>query len=164
MIEEMFELKDITIRRARRTDYGGLGELMFDAVRRGSSPYTEAQRKAWAPMPRSGRQWQERLDAQFVVVAELGDKLIGFMSLASNGYIDLAFIRPGFRGLGVFRLLYAQVERESMRQNVARLWLHASLSAKDAFASFGFAVICQETVAIGEIELLRYEMEKQFEA
>ena len=150
----------VDIRVASAADYSILGELMYDAVRNGPSEYNEAQRRAWVPINRSGFEWNSRLASQFVVVAELRRFEIGFMSLGSDGYVDFAYIRPGYRGRGVFRKLYKQIELESERQNLERLWVQASLNAKGAFQSVGFSVTQEESVTIGSVSLPRFEMEK----
>ena len=135
---------------------------LFEAVRSGPSQYTEQQRHAWVPQPRTGTEWARRLDAQFVVVADVCGTLVGFMGLAEIGYIDFAYIRPEFRKRGIFRRLYEHVETEMFRQNLNGLWVHASLNAKDAFPSLGFQIVRDETVAIANVELRRFEMEKHF--
>ncbi len=94
------------IREALVDDYGAIADVMFDAVRHGRSEYTEGQRRAWVPQSRSGVDWVERLDSQAILVATKSTEVIGFMSLATNGYIDFAYIRPSAQRSGVFRRLY----------------------------------------------------------
>lgn len=93
----------LTIRKARRDEFDELGRVLFDAVRTGESPYTAEQRAAWAPEPRGGSEWHARLAAQQVFVAEAAGTLVGFMSLAGEGHVDLAFLLPAWRGRGLFR-------------------------------------------------------------
>lgn len=150
----------VAFRRATTSDYTSLGEVMFDAVRNGHSEYIEVQREAWVPVPRSGNQWSARLDSQFVIVAELIAENIGFMSLAEGGYLDFAYVRPGYQGRGIFRTMFGLIEAESRRQGLSRLWVHVSLNAVGAFAALGFTEVRQEMVMIGDVELARFEMEK----
>ena len=98
------------IRQAIAEDYDILADVMFDAVRNGPGVYTEEQRHAWVPLRRTGAAWIERLESQTIFVAADTDQVFGFMSLAANGYIDLAFIRPSAQGTGLFRRLYHTVE------------------------------------------------------
>ena len=154
---------DIKLRLATPKDYTSLGEVMFDAVRRGRSEYTEAQREAWVPKPRTGQEWNERLDKQKIIVAENADGIIGFMSLAPKSYLDFAYIRPKFQGQGLFRKLYAEIEALATRQKQPRIWVHASLMAQPAFSKIGFKIIKQETVTIADQAFKRFEMEKLLE-
>ena len=151
----------IYVREAMAGDYEAIADVMFDAVRNGPSRYTEEQRRAWVPQSRRGVDWNERLYSQKVLVAIRAGELVGFMSLAAKGYIDLAFIRPSAQGTGVFRLLYEAIENVARKNEVTRLWVHASLMAEPAFSAMGFTIAKRETVQVGEQALDRFEMEKQ---
>ncbi len=148
-----------SIRRATPRDYADLGEIMFEAVRDGTPQYTEAQRFAWIPEPRSGPDWHNRLRSQTAFVAGTEESLLGFMTLAQD-YLDFAYIRPAARGSGMFRLLYNEIEAVAYRNNVKRLWTHSSLTAQPAFAAVGFHIKTKEAVQIGDVSLDRFEMEK----
>ena len=151
----------IDIREATAGDYGAIADVMFDAVRNGRSKYTEEQRRAWVPQPRSGFEWNERLESQRILVAIGAGQVVGFMSLVANGYIDFAYIRPSAQGTGVFRLLYESIEKLAQKNEETRIWVHASLMAQPAFNAMGFRIAKKETVEIGDQALDRFEMEKQ---
>jgi len=76
------------LRLATPDDYAALGKVMYDSVRHGDSPYSDTQRQAWMPKPRSGTEWNERLTAQKIIIAETSDQILGFMSLTTEGYVD----------------------------------------------------------------------------
>ena len=141
-------------------DYNTLAELMFDAVHSGDSPYDEQQRRAWLPAPRSGWEWEERLSSQDIIVAEMDGQAVGFMSLAAQGYIDFAYIRPKAQHSGLFRQMFERIEDRALARGDLRLWVHASLMAQPAFAAVGFANSRSELVQLGTEQLERFEMEK----
>ncbi len=156
----MSTTKQAQLRLATPNDYSALAEVMYDAVRHGDSQYNEAQRQAWVPEPRTGEDWIARLSAQKIAVAVDLNHIVGFMSLATDGYIDLAFIRPSARGQGLFRRLYESIEQQARQDEEKRLWTHASLMAQPAFSAMGFVVVKPEVVAIGGQSLKRFQMEK----
>ena len=133
------------IRRGSRADHERLGQLMHEAVRTGPSPYSDAQRAAWVPSPRKGEDWSARLLAQTIFIAEGEGKALGFMTLASDGYLDFAYILPEARGLGLFRELYTFVEQEARKTGEPRIRVHASLMAQPAFDAMGFTILKKET-------------------
>jgi putative acetyltransferase len=149
-----------TLNWATPADYDSLGDIVFDAVRNGPSKYTEAQRAAWVPERRGGEEWAERLKGQVIAIARNETRMVGFMSLALEGYIDFAFIRPEAQGSGLFRRLFAMIEDKACFQNEPRLWVHASLMAEPAFAAVGFTVVERQLVPIGDESLERAMMEK----
>jgi putative acetyltransferase len=149
-----------TLNWATPADYDDLADIMFDAVRNGSSKYTDAQRAAWVPVRRGGEAWETRLAPQAIAVARNETRATGFMSLAAQGYIDFAYIRPEAQGTGLFRRLFDMIEEHALAQNEPRLWTHASLMAQPAFAAVGFAVVEHELVWIGGQGFERARMEK----
>ncbi len=151
------------LRWARENDYEALADVMYDAVRNGDSPYDERQRAAWMPVRRSGRDWTDRLSTQNILLAESDGDILGFMSLAANGYIDFAYIRPEAQGKGLFRQLLEQIVEKARSAGDRVLWVHASLSAEPAFSAFGFRVRKREEVMMGAERLERFEMEKALE-
>lgn len=149
-----------TLNWASPTDYDDLADIVFDAVRNGTSKYTDAQRAAWVPVRRGGAEWAARLEGQIIAIARDDIRAVGFMSLAPEGYIDFAFIRPDAQGTGLFRRLFAMIEDKARSQNEPRLWTHASLMAQPAFAAVGFSVAEHEVVQIGDENFDRAMMEK----
>lgn len=149
-----------TYRWASEEDFPALADVMFEAVRTGPSPYTETQRAAWVPAPRSGASWSDRLRGQRIILAECERRVLGFMSLAADGYIDFAYIRPQDRGKGIFRALYSHILVFAQAAHESRLWVHASVMAQPAFASLGFREVQKERVRIGDQDFDRALMEK----
>lgn len=149
-----------TLSWATLADYSEISQVMFEAVRTGRSRYTEAQRAAWVPHRRSGEDWEARLDRQAIVLARSPSAVVGFMSIAPDGYIDFAYIRPSAQGTGLFRKLFDWIEKHSLERGDERMWTHASLMAQPAFTAMGFAVVEHQIVNIGGESFDRAEMEK----
>ncbi len=148
------------IRKATDADALDLAQVFFAAVREGPSPYTEAQRAAWLPHPPERDAFAVRLASKHVFLCEEIDGVIGFMTLEETGYIDLAYIRAGYRNRGVFRALFAAVEETARVHAMPRIWVHASLMAQPAFRAMGFLVMHHETVERSGQQLARALMEK----
>ncbi len=148
------------VRWATPDDAPVLASVFYEAVRKGPSPYSDAQRVAWVPATPDPLTWRSRLNAGRVSVSELDGRVAGFMLLTQGGYIDLAFVLHDFRGRGVFRALYKAIEKAARRAGMVHLRTHASLMAEPAFRAVGFRVIQWETVTRAGETLRRAEMEK----
>ena len=153
-------MDDITLRIATANDYDTLGQVMFDAIHNGPTKYSSAQSKAWAPAPRSGADWANRLSQNDVIIAEHEGEALGFMSIEPGGYIDFVYIRPAAQGSGLFRRLFADVEHRAISAAETELSTHASLMALPAFTAMGFDVDFHETVEVDGQELARARMFK----
>lgn len=150
---------EVHIRKARREEANALGRVFHAAVR-AASAYSEAQRAAWSPAPRSGSDWADRLFKGAVMVGEADGALVGFVTLDAAGYSDFAYILPAARGRGLFRRLYLPLEAEFAAGGVRAFSTHTSLMARPAYASVGFSVVKPETVEIRDQRFDRFEMVK----
>ncbi|WGW03381.1 GNAT family N-acetyltransferase [Tropicibacter oceani] len=148
-------------RWANSGDYDALGQVMFQAIHAEPSPYTQAQRAVWALQPPVGPDWQNRLAAQRVALAETKTGPLGFASLRADGYVDLAFILPQARGRGHFRALLNMLIQEAEAQKMPALTTHASLAAQGPFAALGFTLMHHEDVQRGGETLTRALMQRQ---
>lgn len=153
-------ISPFSFRMAAEPDYATLAEVMYDAIWNGPSRYTDDQKRAWCPEIRSGTDWTNRLQNQWILVAESEGQVVGFMSLAAQGYIDFAYIRPSCQGTGLFRKLYEQLHTHAADLGINRLWVHASLMAQPAFTAMGFSIVQNELVEVRGQFLKRFEMEK----
>ncbi len=161
-LQVRFDLPGFIVRLYQPGDAAPLGELMYLSVRDGAARhYTAAQRHAWISEPRVGDQWQLRLEAATTFVAEDGDGLAGFMTLATDGYIDLAFVRPDCLGRGVAVGLYQRLETRALELGLARLYCEASDLAKPFFLRQGWQLIATQQVAANGVMLRNHKMEKR---
>lgn len=151
----------LEIREFTDSDVGATAQIFFDAVRLGTTEYyDDRQRRAWAAKVPDNDEWRERLQSQHSYVAQLNTKLVGFMTLAGNGHIDLAFVAPDLIGKGVARALYERVETEALRLGIRRLDTDASYLARRFFERQGWSVLRQQSVSMGEVSLTNFAMEK----
>lgn len=151
----------ISIRRFRDDDAEATARVFFDAVHLGAKGhYDEAQRRAWVPQPPAGARWRGRLRTQSTLVAERDGRVIGFMTLRPDGYIDLAFVAPEFIGRGVAKRLYDAIHEEAMTLGLRRLYSEASHLARPFFERQGWSVVRAQSVERDGVSLTNFVMEK----
>ena len=121
---------------------------------------TSDRERPGLPSCAGGQEWTDRLRTQDIVLAETSGSVLGFMSLATGGYIDFAFIQPEAQHTGLFRQLFELVIEKAGLKGEKLLWVHASLMAEPAFTKLGFAITKREKVAIGEDQFERLEMHR----
>lgn len=138
-----------------------LGQLMYDAVRQGTVDfYDAAQRSAWMPELRSGADWLKRLQDPQTWVAEDAKGIAGFMTLATDGHIDLAYVRPDAMGTGVAQNLYRTLEQAALSQGYPRLYTQASHLAQRFFNRRGWRLVETQTVISNDVAMQNHQMEK----
>ncbi len=153
----MWDIRDFT-----PEDAASCAQIFYDAVHLGTKEYySPQQQNAWASqIPETGK-WSKRLLGQQTLVAHKGKKSVGFMTLASTGYIDLAFVAPQYTGQGVGRYLYQSIEQRARQAQLPRLHTQASRAAKPFFEKMGWIVLAAQIIKRGSVDLQNYQMEKQ---
>ena len=131
----------LAIRRYRPEDRAACARVFYRAVREGSAAfYDRAQREAWAPSPEPDLTEPDKLGAQLCWVAERGPGVVGFMSLESSGYLDMAFVLPEEMGRGTAVALYAALLAKARDAGLERMTVIASHLARRFFARRGWRV------------------------
>jgi putative acetyltransferase len=140
-------------------------EVYGSAIHMLAAPfYAPEQLAAWAPRNPDVERWRQRLAPVTTAVAAQDDVIVGFVSYALDGHLDLLFVRPGFARRGVATKLYHHVESALRAARVPRVFTEASLAARPFFEHVGFHVDAEELVEIRGIKLRRYAMHKQLPA
>ena len=154
----------ICIRPFHKDDAVITAAIFFDAVQLGSiAPYDAAQRHAWAPEVPDCSSWLKRLKPQTVLVAVQDSKVVGFMTLRSDGNIDLAFVSPGQIGTGVAYKLYQALEAKAISIHLKKLTSDASHMARPFFERQGWRLVAEQSVARGKVFLTNFLMEKSLD-
>ncbi len=150
-----------SIRRFTDNDAAATAQIFFDAVHVGTRAHYDAtQRRAWAPEVPETSSWRQRLAAQTTFVAEQGGRIVGFMTIDQDGYIDLAFVAPPMIGQGIAKLLYDHVEAAAAHTATPRLHTAASHLARPFFERQGWSVVKRQTVSLRGVSMTNFVMEK----
>ena len=100
-------MDNLIVRSFEKEDAEAAARVFYDSVHNGAAKYYNAsERRAWAEKIPNTDRWRNRLMSQMTFVAELNEKLVGFMTIATDGYIDLAFVAPNALGKGEEVLLF----------------------------------------------------------
>lgn len=153
-------MTDVRIRRFRETDAAATARVFYDSIHNATRAfYDAAQRQAWAPRIPDTDAWRARIAPQIAFVAERDGAVIGFMTLRSDGHLDLAFVAPDTVGQGVAKALYDAILAAAFAAGMRRLTTEASLLARPFFARQGWTVLREEAVERDGVRLTRFQME-----
>ena len=145
------------IRRFTADDAASCYDAFYDAVRNGTAPhYSAEQAAAWAPNAKPDATWAPRLEGANTWLAEAEGTVLGFISLYPYGYLDLFFVRPDARKLGVAGLIYDALLADTRDLDV--LTTDASILARRFFQKRGWRVTGAEDATRNGLSLTRYPM------
>ena len=155
------DMINLTIRPFEEADAEQAAQLFYVSVHQGARDhYSKTERQAWAAQVPPTCFWRKRLASQITLMAVQGQTLAGFMTLATDGYIDLAFVAPDLIGKGVAKRLYDEVEAKAISIGLARLYTHASHLARVFFVRQGWGVLTEQVVMRNNVPLTNFTMEK----
>ncbi len=153
---------DIAFRNAVPNDLKELQQLFIDTVSSVcKADYNAEQIKEWTSSIENKSRWSEIISKQFVLVAQLTDKIVGFATLDKGVYIYLFYVHKDFQGQGIARKLYAKIEEEAKRQEQTELTCDVSKTARPFFRKVGFEVIKEQIVVRQNVELINLKMKKR---
>jgi putative acetyltransferase len=152
-------MTEVNIRRFRESDAAATARVFYDSIHHATREfYDAAQRRAWAPEVPETEAWWARIAPQIAFVAERDGTLIGFMTLRTDGHLDLAFVAPDAVGQGVAKALYDALLAEATAAGMTRFTTEASLLARPFFLRQGWSVQREEAVERHGVILTRFRM------
>lgn len=123
-------------------------EIHYLAVRQtAASAYPKEVIEAWSQNPddeeriqRIKKAWIENPEHYFVV-AKLGDRIVGFGFVHTNGEIQGVYVHPDFGRRGIGGYILAALEDWAIASGLSQLRLDASLNAEAFYKRHGFEVV-----------------------
>ncbi|MEN2776179.1 GNAT family N-acetyltransferase, partial [Acetivibrio clariflavus] len=103
------------IRRYSSKDISEIVELFYNTVHTVNlKDYSLEEVEAWAPKDIDKDAWNRRLSENFTIVAEQDGIIVGFASLACNGYYDMLYIHKDYQRQGIAAALTDIIEKEAV--------------------------------------------------
>jgi putative acetyltransferase len=151
----------ITIRKGASADLPEMLQLFtatIDEVCK--KDYNLQQLEAWKSGAENKERWMNVIRDQYVLIAVLENKIVGFCTLNQWNYIDLLFVHKDHQHKGIASLLYHQIEKEALQQQQKEITSDVSKTARSFFEKAGFQVIQEQTVNVKGASMINYKMVK----
>ncbi|PTT34772.1 GNAT family N-acetyltransferase [Chryseobacterium sp. HMWF028] len=151
----------ITIRKGASDDLPEMLQLFtatIDEVCK--KDYDLQQLEAWKSGTENKKRWMNVIRDQYVLIAVIENKIVGFCTLDQGNYIDLLFVHKDHQHKGIAFLLYHQIEKEALQCNEKEITADVSKTARSFFEKAGFQVIQEQTVNVKRTSMINYKMMK----
>jgi len=137
-------------------------QLFYDSVHTVcKNDYTPEQLDAWAPEILDVQRWQDSLNKNHTLVAEIDGQIVGFANIGETGYLDRLFVDSRYLRQGVARSLVERLEKYAKTKGIVFMNTASSITAKPFFEAMGYEAIQVQTVERHGVRLRRYLMEKK---
>ena len=153
------------IRKGQLGDLAELQKLFLDTITEICKvDYNEDQIDAWIADTKNNKnrqRWIDILTKQFVLVAQIQNEIVGFITLDHGNYIDLLYVHKNHQRQGIADSLYKNIENEARRQDQSFLTSNVSKTARPFFEKVGFEVTKKQTIDRQNVTLTNYKMTKK---
>ncbi|MDN3691586.1 GNAT family N-acetyltransferase [Chryseobacterium tructae] len=151
----------LTIREGRKQDLPEMLLLFQDTITTVcKDDYTPYQLEAWKSGAENRERWLNVMKEQYILIAEIENKMVGFCTLDQGNYIDLLFVHKDYQHQGIASQLYQLIEKKALQQQQKFLTADVSKTAKYFFERLNFKVIQKQIVNVKGVDLTNYKMEK----
>jgi putative acetyltransferase len=150
------------IRKGQLEDLAELQLLFVETIKSVcKTDYNSEQIEVWTNSIKNKKRWNEIMINQFVLVAQIENRIVGFTSLDKGNYIDLLYVHRDYQEQGIARKLYTNIEELAKQQGQIELKSDVSKTAKPFFEKVGFKVLNEQIVVRQNIELINFKMTKK---
>ena len=135
-------------------------ELFINTVHNiNKKDYTKEQLNAWANLKYDLNIWEKRFEKSKPYLCILEDEVVGFCEYY-DGYIDCFYVHFKYQNCGIGKLLFTHILKLAKNENIDKIKVDASITAKSFFEKFGFKEIKKNLVKRENVELVNFSMEK----
>jgi len=154
----------IEIFRANENDVEAITQLFRDTIQNvNAKDYPPDEIDDWSGWWTAHNKWKERIETQYFIKATFKNNVVGFSSLANDGYLDFMFTHKDYQRHGIAANLLSKIERKARLQGNKTIYSDVSLTAKGFFEKHGYIVEKQQLKRSKNKELVNFRMTKNIE-
>ena len=122
--------------------------------------YTPEEIALWVPRHMDMVKFSRSLQKGVVVVAVMGEKIVGFANMDPDGYLNRLYTKPEYMGMGVGSALLAEIEERARVRSCPKVFLHSSLTARGFYEKHGYRCLGESGVHLRSGNVPGFKMEK----
>ena len=152
----------MTFRKAKISDIKEMQELYIDTIESiCCEDYDQLQIQAWISGLDNAEPWLDLIKKQYVLLAIIEDKIVGYGTLKDGNYIDLFYIHKDFQRQSIATQILSKLEAEAKKANSKTISSDVSITAKPFFEKKGFLVKAEQRNLRKNVTLINYKMTKE---
>lgn len=156
-----FKHQTMNFRKATISDLQEMQEMYVETIKWVcKNDYNPLQINAWISGLNDTERWLKVLHSQFVLLAIIENKIVGYGTLKDGNYIDFFCVHKDFQRQKIADKIFNELEAEARKENAKTITADVSITAKPFFEHKGFITKAeQKNIRLG-VELINYKMEK----
>lgn len=152
----------VVIRPFKEGDLTELIKLFQEAVHAiNIRHYSIEQVAVWTQIDQE--KWQKSLTKNITYVAEADNKIVGFVDMSHEGYLDRLYVHKEYQARFVALKLFRTIEQAARDLGLKKITTDCSITAKVPAERIGFVVVKEQVVEKKGMKFINYHMEKKLE-
>lgn len=152
----------MNFRKATISDLAEMKELFVQTIQSVcKNDYNPDQINVWISGAENTQRWIDVIEKQFVLLAIIENKIVGFVTLKDGNYIDFFFIHKDFQRQGIANKIFVELELKAKNHHSKIITSDVSITAKPFFLKKGFVVKAEQKNMEKGVEIINYKMEKE---
>lgn len=153
---------NIKLREALHSELDDMLSIFEETVRTTcKDDYSKEEIRAWVAAADKVEKWKQKLNHEYLIVAHIGEDLVGFGGMKGNDHIDFIFTHVQHGNKGVASLIYDQMQSFAKDHGIRKLHSHVSKTGRKFFEQKGFQITQEQSHVLGDVTLTNFTMEKE---
>jgi putative acetyltransferase len=154
----------IEIIQADKSNVAEITELFYNTIQNiNIKDYPQDEIEDWSSWHSDTDKWIDKINEQYFTVAKNNKTIVGFGSLAKDGYLDFMFVHKDYQRQGIASALLTELEKRAIEQKNDLIYSDVSITARGFFENNGFKVEKQQLKKSKKKELINFRMIKNSE-
>ncbi len=151
----------ILIRKATTNDVDQIRFLFRETVTFiNSADYKPEEIRVWADCYKNVGSWVNKIADQHFLIATVDNSVVGFSSIADNGYLDFMYVHKDFQRNGIAKKLLIEIEKYADSLPIKTIFSHVSKTARQFFETNRFIKSGEQINKVSNIEFVNSVMVK----
>lgn len=151
----------MNFRKATISDLKEMQEMYIETIKWVcKNDYSPLEIDAWISELSNVERWKKVIYAQFVLLATIRNKIVGYGTLKNGNYIDFFCVHKDFQRQRIADNVYTELEAEAKKEHSKTITADVSKTAKPFFEKKGFVVMTEQKNKRLGVEIINYKMEK----
>jgi len=133
-------MTEIRIREAKIDDVDDITQLYFGTVTNvNAKDYSPKEIEVWSGTAHNNNdRWERSVNEQYFLIAETDKEMVGFASIAPNGYLDFMYVHKDHQRKGIALKLLNEIESKAIEQKNKEIFAYVSITARPFFEKYGY--------------------------
>lgn len=151
----------MNVRKAEHNDIPAIIDLFVNTIKSvNSRDYSLLQISTWYSTGKNADLWKRKMGIQYFIVIEIDSVLVGFASIAPDGFLDFMYVHKDYQGKGIARELLKNIEEKAREQKNDKVYSFVSITAKPFFLKSGYRITAEKRRIVNDVEFINSVMEK----